>query len=94
MLDNTLIVYLSDAGEKHARSKQWPFGIIGVVADRLRPGGRCSQYPSYRKVGHRTIANLCMTLAAAAGIPLETFGQLDPNLDETWQRGALTELLS
>ena len=93
MLDNTVIVYFSDAGEKHhASSTQWPFVLIGGPK-RLRTTGRYLQYPSYQKSGHRTIANLHMTLAELAGLRFETFGQLDMNLDKESQRGPLSELL-
>lgn len=95
MLDNTMIVYFSDAGEKHhASSSQWPFVLIGGLGDRLKPGGRYLQYPGYQASEHRTIANLHMTLAHVAGIPMDTFGQLDLNLDEAQQRGPLPELLA
>ncbi len=95
MLDNTLIVYFSDAGEKHhASSTQWPFVLLGGLGGRLKTAGRYLQYPSYQKEGHRTIANLHMTLAHAAGIRLDTFGQLDLNLDQQLQRGPLPELIA
>ena len=94
MLDNTLIVYFSDAGEKHhASSSQWPFVLVGGLGGRLATTGRYLQYPEYQKAGHRTIANLYMTLAEAAGLPLETYGQLDTQLDAKSQQGPLTELL-
>ncbi len=95
MLDNTLIVYFSDAGEKHhASSNQWPYLLVGGIGSRLQAGGRYLQYPSYQKPGHHTIANLYMTCAEAAGLKLETFGQLDMNLDEKQQHGPLDALLT
>lgn len=94
MLDNTLIVYFSDAGEKHhASSTQWPFVLVGNLGGKLKVG-RYLQFPSYGKAGHHTIANLHMTLAACAGIPLETWGQIDLNLDKAAQQGPLSELLA
>ena len=94
MLDNTLIVYFSDAGEKHhASSTQWPFVLVGGLNGRLRTGGRYLQYPAYQEPGHHTIANFHMTLARAAGLQLDTFGQLDMNLAEAAQRGPLKQLL-
>jgi hypothetical protein len=93
MLDNTLIVYFSDAGEKHhASSVQWPFVLVGGLRGQLEMG-RYLQYPGYQMAGHHTIANLYMTLAQATGLPMETFGQLDLNLDAEMQRGPLKELL-
>ncbi|MDA1015275.1 MAG: DUF1552 domain-containing protein [Planctomycetota bacterium] len=94
MLDNTVIVYFSDAGEKHhASSTQWPFVLVGGPASKLKTTGRYLQYPSYQQPRHRTIANLHMTLAHAAGLKFETFGQLDLNLDEQSQHGPLRELV-
>jgi hypothetical protein len=96
MLDNTLIVYLSDAAEKHHGScLEWPFLLVGGLGDRLtrQSGGRYLQYPGYGKQGHRTIGNLYNTLMHAAGQPRDEFGQLDVNLDASTQRGPLPELL-
>ena len=94
MLDHTLIVYFSDAGEKHhASSTQWPYILVGNLGGRLKTTGRYLQYPSYQKPGHHTIANLYMTLAQAAGMQLDTYGQLDMNLDEAAQHGPLKELV-
>ncbi len=95
MLDNTLIVYFSDAGEKHhASSTQWPYVLVGGLGGRLKTSGRYLQYPGYQKAGHHTIANLYMTLAHAAGLKLDTFGQLDMHLDEHPQHGPLDALLA
>ena len=95
MLDNTLIVYFSDAGEKHhASATQWPYVLVGGLGGRLKTTGRYLQFPGYQQPGHRTIANLYMTLAHAAGLQLDTFGQLDMNLDEASQHGPLQELLA
>ena len=95
MLDNTMIVYFSDAGEKHhASTTQWPFVLVGGLGNRLQTTGRYLQYPSYQKPGHHTIANLYNTLAHAVGIQQDSFGQLDMNLDAQSQHGSfLPELL-
>ena len=95
MLDNTLIVYFSDAGEKHhASSTEWPFVLVGGLGRKLKHAGRYIQYPAYGKPGHHTIANFYNTLAHAAGIDQDTFGQLDMNLDTASQTGPLPELLA
>lgn len=97
MLDNTLIVYLSDSAEKHHGScLEWPFVLLGGLGERFRPqvGGRYLQYPGYGKEGHRTIANFYLTLLQAVGQVQEQFGRLDLNLDPAWQRGPLAELLT
>ena len=94
MLDNTLIVYFSDAGEKHhASSSEWPFVLVGGLNGRLKTTGRYLQFPGYQKSGHHTIAQLYNTLAHAVGLQQDTFGQLDSNLDEASQQGPLSELL-
>lgn len=95
MLDNTLIIYFSDAGEKHhASSTQWPYVLVGGLGGRLKTTGRYLQYPGYQQPGHHTIANLYMTFAHAAGLKLDTFGQLDMNLDKACQHGPLDALLA
>lgn len=96
MLDNTLIVYLSDAAEKHHGScREWPFLLLGGIAGKLKrtAGGRYLQYPGYGKPGHRTIACLYNSLLETAGRPRDVFGRFDLNLDEDQQRGPLSELL-
>ena len=96
MLDNTLIVYLSDAAEKHHGSCiEWPFLLVGGLRGKLRTtnGGRYLQFPEYGKSGHRTIANLYLTFLHAAGHPQDEFGTLDLSLDKSSQRGPLAELL-
>lgn len=95
MLDNTLIVYFSDAAEKHhASTSEWPFVLIGGLGEKLKLTGRYLQFPGHSKAGHHTIANLYNTIAHAVGIDQNRFGQLDPNLDEATQTGPLRELLS
>ena len=96
MLDNTLIVYLSDAAEKHHGScSEWPFLLLGGIAGKLKrtAGGRYLQYPGYGKPGHRTIACLYNSLLETAGRPRDVFGRFDLSLDEDQQRGPLSELL-
>ncbi|MCP4846421.1 MAG: DUF1552 domain-containing protein [Verrucomicrobiaceae bacterium] len=93
MLDNTLIVYLSDAAEKHHGSGiEWPFVLLGGLA----PGGgnRYLQYPAYQQAGHHTIANLYNTFMHLAGKPTEQFGRLDNKLPVALQKGPLSQLLS
>jgi hypothetical protein len=97
MLDNTLIVYLSDAAEKHHGScVEWPFLLLGGLGARWRKhaGGRYLQYPGYGKTNHHTIANFYNTLLHAVGQPQDKFGRFDLNLDSAMQRGPLAELLA
>ncbi len=95
MLDNTLIVYMSCAGgSHHAGQSDWPFILMGGMDKKLNMG-RYIEYPKYREKGHRTIANLYLTLMQAAGMPTtDSFGQLDSNLKDLDLNGPLTELLT
>jgi hypothetical protein len=95
MLDNTTIVYMSCyGGDHHASLTEWPFILVGGMANKLRMG-RYIEYPKYREKGHRTIANLYLSLMQAAGIRIpETFGQLDANLKDLDVTGPLHELLA
>lgn len=94
MLDNTVIVYTSCAGgQHHDGQKDWPFVLVGGGNNGLKTG-RYLQYPSYQNNGHRTIANLYLTLMQSAGLPTaDTFGQLDSQLRDIDVNGPLTELL-
>ncbi|NRA36594.1 MAG: DUF1552 domain-containing protein, partial [Planctomycetes bacterium] len=55
MMDNTLIVYMSDSAEgHHPVNREWPFVLIGDLGGRLKLGDRYLRYPWYGKTGHRT----------------------------------------
>ena len=93
MLDNTVVVYLSDGAETHhSRCFEWPFVLLGNAGGKLKSGGRYLEFPDYGRRGHRTINALYNTLLHAAGCPRDDFGHLDPNLDESMHRGTLDEL--
>jgi Protein of unknown function (DUF1552) len=95
MLDNTLIVYLSDSGEAHHPSLyEWPVVLIGDLGGSLKTRGRYLQLPQYGAKGHRTTANLYCTLLHALGNPRDKFGVIDPDLKEIDQTGPIGELLS
>jgi len=94
MLDNTVIVYLSDAAEAHhSRCWEWPFVVLGNAGGKLK-SGRYVDYPGYGHLGHRTIGNLYTTFLQLAGSSAERFGMADPNLKDLDQTGPLTELLA
>lgn len=94
MLDNTLIIYMSDAAEgHHSRCWEWPFVVLGNLGGVLKTGGRYLEYPYYAKGGHRTIANFYTTLLHAAGAPRDHFGLRDPILKDFDQAGPLAELV-
>tara|TARA_R110002049_G_scaffold4601_5_gene32222 strand:+ start:313211 stop:314587 length:1377 start_codon:yes stop_codon:yes gene_type:complete len=94
MLDNTVIVYLSDGAETHhSQCFEWPFVILGNANGRLN-AGRYLQFPDYGLDGHRTINAIHETLLHLAGISQGLFGTIDPNLDESMHRGPLETLLT
>lgn len=94
MLDNTVIVYLSDGAEgHHSRCWEWPIVMLGNAGGKLK-AGRYVDYPGYAQFGHRTTGNFYTTLLNLAGSPAERFGMADPNLKDLDQTGPLTELLA
>jgi hypothetical protein len=93
MLDNTVILYLSDGAEAHhSRCWEWPMVLIGNIGNRLRTG-RYIDYPGYGQRGHRTIANMYVTLLHLAGSDRDSFGMADQGLRDLDQHGPLAELL-
>lgn len=97
MLDNTLIVYLSDNSDKHHSSAtEWPMVVLGNLAGRLDSRGRYLAYPRYGAAGHhQTIGNWLTTLCHLAGFPQDHFGQPDFALGKAEdQQGPLNELLA
>ena len=95
MLDNTCIIYMSDAAESHhSRCWEWPFVILGNLGGKLKTNGRYLEYPAYGKKGHRTIGSLYATLLHAAGAPRDRFGLADPELKDLDMKGPLNELLA
>lgn len=94
MLDNTVIVYLSDGAEgHHSRCWEWPMVVLGNIGNRLRTG-RYLDYPGYGRRGHRTTANMYVTLLQLAGSSRESFGVADTVLRDLDQHGPLTEMLA
>ncbi len=94
MMDNTLVVYMSDSAEgHHPRCEEWPFILIGDLAGRLKLGGRYLRYPWYGNSGHRTIANLYLSLLHAVGDRRENFGLKDSQLLDLDQDGPLAEMM-
>lgn len=95
MLDNTVIVYLSDSGDgHHPQLYEWPVILIGGLAGKLKTAGRYLQFPKYGAKDHRTMANLYLTLLEAVGKPRKKFGVPDPGLKDLDQSGVVAELLA
>ena len=94
MLDNTLVVYMSDSAEgHHPRCEEWPFVLIGDLGERLRLGNRYLRYPWYGKPGHRTIASLYTSLLHAVGEKAQGFGLKDSAILDLDQDGPLAEIM-
>ncbi len=94
MMDNTLIVFLSDGAESHhSRCWEWPLVTIGNLGGSLKLGNRHLQYPKYGAKGHRTMSNFFTTLLNAVGDKRETFGYADVALKDLDQKGGLAELV-
>jgi hypothetical protein len=94
MLDNTLIVYMSDAAEEHhGTGMRWPLVLVGNLGGKLRTDGRFLQYPRYNTVGHRTLNSFYLALLHAVGDRRERFGDPDSGLRDINTAGPLTEIL-
>ena len=95
MLDNTCIIYLSDAAEAHhSRCWDWPMLVLGDLGGRLKTRGHFLCFPRYGVKGHRTTAQFFLTLLEAAGAPRESFGMADPALRDIDTSGPISELLA
>lgn len=95
MLDNTLIVYLSDSGDgHHPNLHEWPVILLGNLGGKLKTAGRYLQFPAYGTKNHRTMANLYCTLLHAVGKPRDKFGVADPGLKDIDQTGTVADLLA
>jgi len=96
MLDNTIIVYMSDAPDTHhSTGYEWPLAIVGNLKGKLNLGGRYINFPGYGKPGHHTVGALYTTFLNCVGQRQQTFGRLDPDLDEkVMQTGPLAQLMA
>ena len=96
MLDNTMIVYLSDAGEAHHGAlHEWPFLVLGGCGGRLNIPGNYIRMPDYGNPGHGTIGNFYTSILNAYGDPIEHFGDPDFELEREGlpQRGPVSSLI-
>ena len=97
MLDNTAIIYMSDAGnEHHGNLSEWPFLVLGGCGNRLNIAGRYIRFADYGQNGHKTIGNWYTTLLNAYGNPVDHYGNLDLNLKKNGfaQSGPIDALLT
>ena len=96
LADNTIIVYMSDAPDTHhSTGYEWPLAIVGNLKGKMNLGGRYINFPGYGKPGHHTVGALYTTFLNCVGQPQQTFGRLDPDLDEkAMQTGPLAQLMT
>lgn len=95
MLDNTLIVWMSDSAEEHhGTGSQWPMVLVGNLGGRLKTTGRYLKFPKYGAKGHRTMANFYLSLLRAVGDQREKFGDSDKDLRDIDTSGPLAEILA
>lgn len=93
-VDNLVVVYTSDAAEKHhSNGEEWPHVIVGNQPN-LRLDGRFLYYPEDGTAGQRTLNALHNTLLRAGGIEMDSFGQLVKTVPLKAQVGTLPELLA
>ncbi len=99
MLDNTLIIWMSDSGEgHHGFCAEWPLVLVGGLGGRLKTAGRFLQVPTYKEeakeTANRTVRNFYLALLHAVGDRRENFGELDSKMPASAQAGPLTEILA
>lgn len=76
-------------GEHQGSTEDWPFVLLSDMAGTPRMG-RYLGYPIYREAGHRSNANLHLSLLHAAGMETpETLGKLASNLKDLDLKGLL-----
>lgn len=92
MLDNTVIVLMSDNGDTHhSQAGNWPALVVGGAGMGLAAGGRTIAYPHWQNSGNRRVSNLFNTLGHAAGMDLNDWGG-EP--DKEFYAGPLSELMA
>ncbi len=95
LLDNTLIVWMSDSAEEHhGQGEQWPMVLVGNLGGKLKTAGRFLQFPKYKTAGHRTMTNFYLALLRAVGDMRKTFGESDHALKDFDTTGPLAEILA
>ena len=97
MLDNTMIVYMSDSGDAHhGQLHEWPMIVLGGCAGKMKLPGKYIQLPEYGKEGHQTLGNWWTSVLNAYGDPVKHYGNLDLTLKQNGmkQEGPIAHLIS
>jgi hypothetical protein len=79
MLDNTLLLYMSDNGEKHhSTAEEWAMLLIGGNNMGFKTDGRSVTYPREGHANNRQTSNMFNSMLHAAGLPTDDFGHNNP----------------
>jgi hypothetical protein len=96
MLDNTMIVYISPAGDRHhGKLDSWPMVVLGGGGKKMKLAGRYIQFPGYGQKNHKTIGNWWTSVLNAYGNPVKHYGDFDPGLMKGGfdQEGPIPEII-
>lgn len=78
MLDNTLLLYMPDNGEKHhSNAEEFASLMIGGNNMGFLTDGRSVAYPKAGHANNRQISNLFNSMLYGAGVPTDDFGHVD-----------------
>lgn len=79
MLDNTLLLYMSDNGEKHhSLAQEWAMLLLGGNNMGFKTDGRSVTYPGIKAAENRQTSNMFNSVLHGAGLPTDDFGHNDP----------------
>ncbi len=79
MLDNTLLLHMSDNGERHhSNSEEWAMLLVGGNNLGFKTDGRSVTYPRSGHPNNRQTSNLFNSLLHGAGLPTDDFGHGTP----------------
>ena len=82
MLDNTLIIYMSDAPDTHhSTASEWPLAMVGNLKGKLNLGGKYISFPGYGKPGHHTVGAL---YKRSSNVQATSKKKLSSGLIQTW----------
>jgi hypothetical protein len=91
MLDNTLLLYMPDNGEKHhSNAEEWAMLMMGGDNMGFKTDGRSVTYPKAGHENNRQISNVFNSLLHGAGMPTDDFGHANP--ESRIAEGPLAEL--
>ena len=91
MLDNTLLLHMSDNGEQHhSNAEEWAMLMIGGNNMGFKTDGRSVTYPKSGHPNSRQTSNLFNSMLHGAGLPTDDFGHGTP--ETRVAPGPLTEL--